>query len=268
MKKLLLVFVLIVEIFAASTKIVTIEKFVPNDNAKKMAVIELGAAGYNYFIIKIDKHQHWDLVKAKWGVSLVRDGLIPFNAIKEQFYKDLRNISQYGVRSKNIHLVVSSGALSTQNGLDIANSFKKLGFVVNEVTPRQESVYGFIASVPKKFYNNSFFIDIGSGNTKITWRENGQFKTISTYGAKYYLNDISNSTVFNTVNKLVSQIPEQNREFCFMIGGVPYKLAKKVRLNKKETYTALSLPNEYTNQINSNNVKLMSGLNIYHYKKR
>jgi len=263
MKKIFLLFVWVISLFASSVKIVTIENILPNNNAKRMAVIELGAAGYNYFIIKVDKQGHWDLIKAKWGISLIREGLIPFSDIKTQFYKDLRAISQYGVKPQNIHFVISSGALSTPNGIKIAKAFRKLGFIVNEITPRQEAIYGFIVAVPDKFRNNSFFVDIGSGNTKIAWIENGKFKTISTYGAKYYLSNISNEQVFNTVNKLSSQIPVQNRQFCFIIGGVPYKLAKKVRLNKKEIYTPLLLPNEYKSLIDSNNLKIMSGLNIY-----
>ena len=36
-----------------------------------------------------------------------------------------------------------------------------------------------------------------------------------------------------------------------------------MRLNKKEIYTPLLLPNEYKSLIDSNNLKIMSGLNIY-----
>ena len=56
----------------------------------------------------------------------------------------------------------------------------------------------------------------------------------------------------------LKQIPSGKREVCFIIGGVPFELAKKVR-NGKERYTVLDAPSAY----NLDNAKSKAGLNIY-----
>jgi hypothetical protein len=58
--------------------------------------------------------------------------------------------------------------------------------------------------------------------------------------------------------KVLSQVPESNRANCFIIGGIPFELAKQVR-NGKERYTVLKAPQDYT----STGEKQKAGLNIY-----
>ena len=54
------------------------------------------------------------------------------------------------------------------------------------------------------------------------------------------------------------QIPTDHRKTCFIIGGIPFELAKQVRVGK-ERYTVLKLPADYVGE----NAKQKAGLNIY-----
>jgi hypothetical protein len=172
----------------------------------------------------------------------------------------------YGVDPKDIHFLISSGALLKPETQNIIKAVKKNHYIPNEITSKNEGKYGFWATVPKEYRDSSFFVDIGSGNTKIAWLENKKLKTISTYGAKYYLDDDKDNDVYDSVKKaIIDKIPESNRKRCFIIGGVPYKLAKAIRKDR-ENYTILYSPKIYfsnTDKYKTGGKKLQSGLNIY-----
>jgi hypothetical protein len=55
-----------------------------------------------------------------------------------------------------------------------------------------------------------------------------------------------------------SKVPANLRETCFIIGGVPYELAKQSR-NGKERFTVLKAPGDYK----AEGAKQEAGLNIY-----
>jgi len=57
----------------------------------------------------------------------------------------------------------------------------------------------------------------------------------------------------------MTEVPATNRKYCFVIGGVPYKLAKEVRAGE-ERFTQLKAPDGYSA---GDDVKVKSGLNIY-----
>ena len=40
-------------------------------NGEKKAVVELGASGFNYFAVEIDKDKNWKILKKEFGNSLV-----------------------------------------------------------------------------------------------------------------------------------------------------------------------------------------------------
>ena len=54
------------------------------------------------------------------------------------------------------------------------------------------------------------------------------------------------------------QVPSKLRRTCFIIGGVPFELAKQSR-NGKERYTVLKAPSGYKGE----GEKQKAGLNIY-----
>jgi hypothetical protein len=60
------------------------------------------------------------------------------------------------------------------------------------------------------------------------------------------------------VRKVADAIPSDRTEYCFIIGGVPFELAKQIR-REKERYTVLRLPDDYK----ASGDKQRAGLNIY-----
>ena len=222
---------------------------------KLKGVVELGATGFNSFIIKIDDKKNWKLEKAEFGVSLVKENLATDDDIKSGLKRFIADMVSYGVGARDIHFVVSSGAAKEAVTQKISTALKGMGYFVNEVTPQQEARLALRAALPDAFQSKAFVVDIGSGNTKISWLPNG---ALESYGAKYYQDNTPDATVYQDVKSKAGQIPANLRGTCFIIGGVPYELAKQTR-NGKERYTVLKAPADYT----PDGAKQKSGLNIY-----
>ncbi len=222
---------------------------------KLKGIVELGATGFNYFIVRIDAQKNWKLEKPVFGVSLVKEGLTTDDDVKSTLKNYIAEILAFGVGARDIHFVVSSGAQKEAIMPKINAALKSMGYVVNEVTPQQEAKLALRSALPDKFRSNAFVVDIGSGNTKISWVPNG---ALEAPGAKYFQNNLSATDVFQEVKGKASQVPSNLRNTCFIIGGVPYELAKQVR-NGKERYTVLKAPADYK----ADGAKQEAGLNIY-----
>lgn len=225
----------------------------------KMGVIEVGASGFNAFVVNIDKDKNWELVSKTFGESLAIEGFATTQDVHEGMKKYLAKIFEQGVAGKNVHFVVSSGALKHKNSHIIVKAIREKGFVVNTVTADEEGKYALKALLPKAYRNNSFVVDMGSGNTKISWYDNGKVTSVECAGAKYYQNNTPDEQVYNEVKQAINKIPANLRQNCFIIGGVPFKLAQQVR-NGEERYTALAPADDYSS---GDDIKLKSGLNIY-----
>ncbi|MEO6037448.1 MAG: hypothetical protein ABIQ93_03475 [Saprospiraceae bacterium] len=224
-------------------------------NGKLKGVVEMGATGFNSFIIRMDAQKNWKLEKADFGTSLVYEKLASEDDIKNGLKAYIANMLSYGVGPKDIHFVISSGAKKVDVTSKIAAMLKGMSYYVNEVTPEQEAKLALKSVLPREYGNKAFVVDIGSGNTKISWLPNG---AIEASGAKYFQNNVSDETVYNELKGKASQVPTNMRSTCFIIGGVPYELAKQSR-NGKERYTVLKAPAAYT----ADGAKQKSGLNIY-----
>lgn len=222
---------------------------------KLKGVVEVGATGFNSFIVTMDNAKNWKLEKAEFGVSLVKEGLATDDDIKSGLKRYIADMVSYGVGARDIHFVVSSGAQKESIMPKIESALKSIGYVVNVVTPDQEAKYGLKATLPPSFYGRGFVVDIGSGNTKISWNPNGAQEGP---GAKYYQNNIPASSVYQEVKSKASMVPANLRQTCFIIGGVPYELAKQSRAGK-ERYTLLKSPADYK----PDGAKQEAGLNIY-----
>jgi hypothetical protein len=225
---------------------------------KLKGVVELGASGFNSFIIRIDGDKNWKQEKAEFGNSLVMENMASDDDIRAGLKKYIGGMLDYGVSGRDIHFVVSSGAVKAEGTQKIIAVLKSLKYFVNTVTPEQEGQLALKCVQPAKFVDNSFVTDIGSGNTKISWKEGGKISALETYGAKYFQNNVSDDAVAKEVAAKSKQIPSSKREVCFIIGGVPFELAKKVRQGK-ERYTVLDAPSAYQ----LDNAKSKAGLNIY-----
>ncbi|MGM9510120.1 hypothetical protein ACS5NO_20460 [Larkinella sp. GY13] len=227
-------------------------------NGKLKGVVELGASGFNSFIITVDAQKAWKLEKSEFGNSLVLENMATDQDVREGLKKYISQMLNFGVAGRDIHFVVSSGAVKADNTQKIIKALKSLNYVVNTVTAEQEGRLALRSVLPKDFESNGFVVDIGSGNTKISWKEGGKTAALESYGAKYFQNGDDDTKVYNEVKALSEKIPAANRKTCFIIGGVPFELAKQVR-NGKERYTVLNAPSAYT----SGEAKTKAGVNIY-----
>jgi len=227
-------------------------------NGRLKGVVELGAAGFNSFIVSMDDQKRWKLEKSEFGSSLVHENMATDNDIRSGLKNYIAKMLDFGVRGKDIHFVVSSGAKNEPSVVKIAKNLKDLGYFVNEVTPEQEGAYGLKCVMPNVLESESFMIDIGSGNTKVSYSQMGKIKAYETHGSKYFQKGTSDEQVYKEVRSVLSQVPVENRKTCFIIGGIPFELAKQVR-DDKERYTVLKMPMEYK----ASGDKQRSGLNIY-----
>lgn len=230
---------------------------------KKKAVIELGASGFNQFVIEIDKDKNWKMLKKEFGTSLISENMTDAETIKKKLEDYIQSILSFGVDGKNIFFVVSSGAAKEPVIDRITTALKKIGYFVNVVTPEQEAKYAYRCVLPKGYEDKAFVVDLGSGNTKVSYQADGQTKTMETYGAKYFQKSVSDQDVYNDVKAKLAEIPSANCETLFLIGGVPFQMAK---MQKKgdERFTVLSTNlSDYNELEEKEGDKMKSGLNIY-----
>lgn len=226
-------------------------------NGKLKGVVELGASGFNSFIVRIDKSKNWKLEKAEFGNSLVTENMATDDDIRAGLKQYIGKMLDFGVSGRDIHFVVSSGAVKAEVTQKIVKNLKALNYFVNTVSPEQEGAYALKCVLPQEFEDEAFVTDIGSGNTKISWKSGG-VSALETYGAKYFQDGTDDGKVYNEVKAKCADIPSMKRKTCFIIGGVPFSMAKQVR-EGKERYTVLKAPKDYK----LDDAKGKAGVNIY-----
>jgi hypothetical protein len=221
-------------------------------------VVELGASGFNSFIVRTDAQRNWELQKAEFDNSLIMENMASDEDIRRGLRAYIANMLDYGVAGKDIHFVVSSGALQVSATHRLAKELTRMGYVVNRMTPAKEAALGLSVALPLPFADKAFVVDMGSGGTEISWLANGQPQSATTYGSKYFEYGIANDIVANDVKAKAKKVPAQLRQTCFIIGGVPYEMAKQVRQGK-ERYTVLDAASAYQ----FDKAKAQAGLVIY-----
>ena len=226
-------------------------------NGTLKGVVELGATGFNSFVVRIDGSKNWKLEKADYGASLVYENMATDDDIRAGLKNYIAEMLAFGVSGKNIHFVISSGAKKAEVTGKIISNLKGMGYVVNEVTPQQEGKLALNCVLPKAYQNKAFVVDIGSGNTKISWMNGGSTTGLEAPGSKFF-EKMSADVALPQVREQAAKIPSTNSQTCFIIGGIPFELAKQSR-NGKERYTVLKAPDSYTAQ----GEKQKSGLGIY-----
>jgi hypothetical protein len=188
----------------------------------------------------------------------VKEGMASDSDIKNGLKEYIAGMLGFGVGGKDIHFVISSGAKKVESTDKIISSLKAMGYFVNTVTAEQEGQLGYRTAVPRSFEGGAFMVDIGSGNTKISWTSGGKVSALESFGSKYFQNGTTDADVASEVRALAKQVPVNMRKTCFIIGGVPFKLAKEVRAGS-ERYTVLKSPSGY----NPQDAQVKSGVNIY-----
>lgn len=224
----------------------------------RKGVIEVGASGFNAFAVDIDANKNWEMVSKTFGKSMAWDGFANSQDIIEGTKDYISALAEKGIAGRNIHFIVSSGAAKVP-GIDKVITALKTRYTVNVVTADEEGKFACKASLPKAYRNNSFSVDMGSGNTKINWYEGGKIKTIELPGAKYYALNKTDKEVYDEVAAACNKVPSSLRNNCFVIGGVPSALAKETR-NGNERFTILNNPDSYSA---GDDAKKRCGLNIY-----
>jgi hypothetical protein len=225
---------------------------------KLKGVVELGASGFNSFVVRIDAKKNWKLEKADYGASLVYEKMTTDDDVKMGLKNYIAKMLDFGVSGNNIHFVISSGAQKVPLTAKIIEYLKQMGYVVNAVSAEQEGKLGLKCVLPKEYENDAFVADIGSGNTKITYFEGGAMKSIEGSGAKYFQLGQTDAAVYTEIKQKAAKVPNQKRKVCFIIGGAPFQLAKAVRQGK-ERFTVLGAPDSYK----MDDAKAKAGINIY-----
>ena len=228
-------------------------------NGALYGVIELGGSGFNSFVIEIDSTGTWELIEAKFGESKVYDGDVSLELIKSGLETYMQGMLDKGVQADRVYFVQSSTASESEKVQEINTVLKELGYWVKNVDANEEGTFAFNAVMPDLFKSNSLMIDIGSGNTKITWLENGEVHNITVNGSKYFQDGISDEEVYQKIKTALTGIPSDRMERCFMIGGAPYGLAK-LDEDYYDRFTPLKEPSFYSNL---DDKKTQAGLNIY-----
>ena len=240
---------------AASSFQSTVEKPV---NGKLKGVIEIGSTGFNSFVINVDSQKRWEMIAKDFGVSLVYEGLATPEAIRDGINKYISSMFDNAVARKDINIVLSSGAQKTPKAGEIMNTLQTMGYQIVSISPNDEARYGLMATIPPSMRVNSFFVDVGSGNTKLAWQEGDSIRSFEAPGSKYFESGLTDTSAYNQIKKLASQIPATHRNSAFIIGGAPFMLAESVRKGQ-ERYTVLKDPKSYQPK----NKRMAAGINIY-----
>ena len=227
-------------------------------NGTLKGVVEVGATGFNSFVINIDREKRWKIVAKDFGSSLLYEGLTTSEDIKAGINSYISKMFDNAVRKNDVHFVISSGAQKSGKVKSILAELQKQGFIIHIIAPDEEARYGLLAAVPPSFHDKSFMVDIGSGNTKIAWAAGPDIHTSEAPGSKYYETKLDNSIVYHDVKQKIAAIPINQQKVCFILGGIPYLMANLHR-NGEERYTVLYNYRNY----NSANKRAASGLNIY-----
>jgi tetratricopeptide (TPR) repeat protein/rRNA processing protein Gar1 len=84
----------------------------------------------------------------------------------------IEKLKEKGVPGNNIFVVTSSAISSVKNRDELAKRVEELtGYKLEFLTVKDEVLYGIAGAVPPKYFYNSIFVDVGSGNTKIGYLE-------------------------------------------------------------------------------------------------
>jgi tetratricopeptide (TPR) repeat protein len=87
----------------------------------------------------------------------------------------IEKLKEKGVPRNNIFVVTSSAISSVKNRDELAKRVEEItGYKVEFLTVKDEVLYGIAGAVPPKYFYNSIFVDVGSGNTKIGYLEKGR----------------------------------------------------------------------------------------------
>lgn len=144
-------------------------------------------------------------------------------------------------------VVGSSGIANVKNTKALSNAISQridVG-VIDFITPEQEAEFGFISSIPRKDWDSSVLVDIGSSNTKMGYRSDSGFKSAeipfgsvtltqkaSSGNGNFYpsLKSTIDSTIAPAMRDASSKFPGlAGKKKVFWIGGAAWSTATFMR---------------------------------------
>jgi tetratricopeptide (TPR) repeat protein len=156
----------------------------------------------------------------------------------------IEKLKEKGVPGDNIFVVASSAISSVKNRDELAKRVEELtGYKLEFLTVKDEVLFGIAGAVPPKYFYNSIFVDVGSGNTKIGYLEKvgGSINVRSfeiPYGTVSLTERASKGKDFKmelvgVLNKEVEPVLKReaqknpaylNRQNVFLVGGIVWAI--------------------------------------------
>jgi flagellar biosynthesis/type III secretory pathway M-ring protein FliF/YscJ len=96
-------------------------------NGTLKGVVELGASGFNSFIINVDAQDRWELKKAEFGASLVYENMATEQDVRDGLKKYIATMLDFGVSGKEIHFMMSSSAVKNTGSAEDPPGLKIAG---------------------------------------------------------------------------------------------------------------------------------------------
>lgn len=233
-------------------------------NGVLRGVVELGASGFNAFVVNVDKNNNYEVIYKDFGASLFIEGMTNAKEVGDKFKEFTKRMVTFNVAPKNIHFLVSSGAKRAEIANVVISKLKKSGYKIEEITAQKEGEYALKATMPKKFKDSAFVVDIGSRNTKISYFQGDSIVVKETHGSKYFQQNNTDDKVYEDVKLVTQSVPLEKRGLCFIIGGAPYSMAEATRTDEKSRFTMLSSNIKiYDELAKKKGKKVKSGLTIF-----
>jgi tetratricopeptide (TPR) repeat protein len=173
----------------------------------------------------------------------------------------IEKLKEKGVPGDNIFVVASSAISSVKNRDELAKRVEELtGYKLEFLTVKDEVLFGIAGAVPSKYFYNSIFVDVGSGNTKIGYLEKvgGSINVRSfeiPYGTVSLTERASKGKDFKTelvevLSKEVEPVLKReaqknpaylNRQNVFLVGGIVWAITTLQKPGQvEEAYVKLS----------------------------
>ncbi|WP_299197758.1 tetratricopeptide repeat protein [Thermocrinis sp.] len=173
----------------------------------------------------------------------------------------IEKLKEKGLPEDNIFVVASSAISSVKNRDELAKRVEELtGYKLEFLTVNDEVLFGIAGAVPPKYFYNSVFVDVGSGNTKIGYLEKvgGSINVKSLeipYGTVSLTERASKGKDFRTelvevLNKEVEPVLKReaqknpaylNRQNVFLVGGIVWAITTLQKPGQvEEAYVKLS----------------------------
>jgi tetratricopeptide (TPR) repeat protein len=174
----------------------------------------------------------------------------------------IEKLKERGVPGDNIFVVASSAISSVKNRDELAKRVEELtGYKLEFLTVKDEVLFGIAGAVPPKYFYNSVFVDVGSGNTKIGYLEKvgGSINVRSfeiPYGTVSLTERASKGKDFKTelvevLSKEVEPVLKReaqknpaylNRQNIFLVGGIVWAITTLQKPGQvEEAYVKLSI---------------------------